>query len=1090
VTDTVRSDPASSQPAGSDPTQSPARPATASWSGRTVRARASRLPQRGPRTWAGRLSILAGSAAIALGVSDAINRWFLAPGGLQASTDVVGYPTVRNFDAVHYVELFALAAVVFPVVLGVSFLVLDRVLPRLIARFGRQALVNGSGVAARLAIPGVALGLGAAVAGEVVGQGSVAAYLAVGAAAYGGAVAVATLLVERLRPGQSYLFRLSEANVVAVPVSLLALAAVSATAGVGVTVTDTVERHPFLPWPLAVLGMVVVVAVVAWRLRAAGPGLEDRRAFERDVVAIVAGSVIVFLLTARLPGSLGSMDTFHEGEFLATPALVRDGAFPWRDLLFIHGLLQDALSSMLGHAVFGDTRWGAVAGSEMLAVPLCFVFSWILLARAIRSNWAILAGYPLLLAAGTDFFGGLVYRSVTLRLAFLPLVVLLAIRAMRSAAIGWSVGLGVAMLAAFVLTPEFAVVLVALAAAVIAHDWVEGPGLRWRARFARTLGCAAGALAAAAAFSLWLGANGALDDFVFYFRTFAPNHELTGGSAIEFQGNGFTYLVAAVLPWALAVVAGVYVAWRLASRRVLRAADWAMGSLVLAGLLFYPKFLARPDAHVYVHVVFALPVLIYALARGLEPGDRDLADAAPGRSPRHALSLLVVGALLMTAVSPALQALGAVPGKFVPGSVAAAEVDRLGYAADALPTGLLEDTRAVIEAVGPDARVFDFTNQPAVLYYLLRQPSPTRYFHVSMAIRERNQTDLIDELEADPPELVLYWSTESGLPFWDGITNQVRHYDVSQYILENYRPWVSVRGQLFYLRNDIDPPDTAALAAEVSSAPHTDQLRDELPPCDWGTAPVFLDSADQVGTEGRRLATEPMVSELRSFGWVAPVGGQVPERVLAARSDGTVISEAPANVRRPDLAAWAPESIASGFSIVTPLAAGETPGDIHLVGVTARGAAAAVGDSPPLPTGTELRYSGDRRAVVVPATAPGSIDGTGVEGVPDDRSLVRIEVPAGGIADHDWLEMNLDGEPADGRFLLTNTPGNDDPDVGGRPVGQGILFETLDRETDRYLVQAASCPQWQGFQGGPLYLSSTIPVDVALTLQRSLDRPG
>jgi hypothetical protein len=39
-------------------------------------------------------------------------------------------------------------------------------------------------------------------------------------------------------------------------------------------------------------------------------------------------------------------------------------------------------------------------------------------------------------------------------------------------------------------------------------------------------------------------------------------------------------------------------------------------------------------------------------------------------------------------------------------------------------------------------------------------------------------------------------------------------------------------------------------------------------------------------------------------------------------------------------------------------------------------------------------------------------------------------------------------------------------------------------------VQAASCPQWQGFQGGPLYLSSTIPVDVALTLQRSLDRPG
>jgi hypothetical protein len=41
----------------------------------------------------GILSLLAGSAAIALGLCDAINGWLLAPGGLQVSTDVVGYPT-------------------------------------------------------------------------------------------------------------------------------------------------------------------------------------------------------------------------------------------------------------------------------------------------------------------------------------------------------------------------------------------------------------------------------------------------------------------------------------------------------------------------------------------------------------------------------------------------------------------------------------------------------------------------------------------------------------------------------------------------------------------------------------------------------------------------------------------------------------------------------------------------------------------------------------------------------------------------------------------------------------------------------------
>ncbi len=53
--------------------------------------------------------------------------------------------------------------------------------------------------------------------------------------------------------------------------------------------------------------------------------------------------------------------------------------------------------------------------------------------------------------------------------------------------------------------------------------------------------------------------------------------------------NGFEYLVAGVLPWVLAVVTGVYFAWRLASRRALRVADWVIGSLAIAGLIYLPE---------------------------------------------------------------------------------------------------------------------------------------------------------------------------------------------------------------------------------------------------------------------------------------------------------------------------------------------------------------------------------------------------------------------------------------------------------------------------------------------------------------------
>ena len=261
------------------------------------------------------MSIIAGSAAIALGVSDAINRRFLAPGGMHVTTDVVGYPTLRNFDSVHYTELFALAAVVFPVILLVSFVVLDRIVPRVFARFGNERVVNGAGVAGRLAIPGAALGLAVAAAAQQTGRAAVVATMVLGAVAWAVVVGAAAFVLDRLRPGESYAFRLAEANALAVPATLLGLAAVSTATGVEVVDTDTVEHHPFLPWWLAVVGVAVVVGLVAWRLRSAGPGIEDRRAFERDTVALVAGSVIVFLITAKLPGAVGPMDAFHEGEW-------------------------------------------------------------------------------------------------------------------------------------------------------------------------------------------------------------------------------------------------------------------------------------------------------------------------------------------------------------------------------------------------------------------------------------------------------------------------------------------------------------------------------------------------------------------------------------------------------------------------------------------------------------------------------------------------------------------------------------------------------------------------------------------------------
>src|SRR5207302_144912 len=94
--------------------------------------------------------------------------------------------------------------------------------------------------------------------------------------------------------------------------------------------------------------------------------------------------------------------------------------------------------------------------------------------------------------------------------------------------------------------------------------------------------------------------------------------------------------------------------------------------------------------------------------------------------------------------------------------------------------------------------VFDFSNDPGLYYYLLGRGPRTKYYHVSMAIPEAAQDDLIAELRSNRPKLVVFTDDRYGLPGWDGIPNMVRHYDVSQYILDNYRPLVSIRGQVLY----------------------------------------------------------------------------------------------------------------------------------------------------------------------------------------------------------------------------------------------------------------------------------------------------
>lgn len=85
---------------------------------------------------------------------------------------------------------------------------------------------------------------------------------------------------------------------------------------------------------------------------------------------------------------------------------------------------------------------------------------------------------------------------------------------------------------------------------------------------------------------------------------------------------------------------------------------------------------------------------------------------------------------------------------------------------------------------------------------------------------------------------------------WDGIPNAAREYDISQYLLDHYRPFADVDSQLIYVRNDENVTIPASLRLALGSELSAGDLPFQYPDCTWGYAPEFLDVQPSVGESG------------------------------------------------------------------------------------------------------------------------------------------------------------------------------------------------------------------------------------------------
>ena len=1015
-------------------------------------------------------------ALVAIGIAAALTAATVSnlSRSLDVRTDVVGYPIYANFNVNRYVWVYALWAVFFPVVaLGID-LALSRVTRRRLPQADWASTPRPPEAAApaawatpaigviRTAFVGAVLGVEAAIFANLDGPGFVLMVL-VAILLYCGVAFIVAAYAAPMRAGSlSFWDRLATVNLFAAPLTVLGLYGVAEATQVRVLDSGNVYEYGWFPLWLAVAVTAALLAVVVWSTRGAASG-SRRRVLERRALLLVAAPVLLFLVLARLPGEIGAVDSFHEGELMAAADLTADGAVPWRDLLFVHGLLHDVVAPWIGLSTFEDTRWGYNAGALMIVAPVYFISQYFLFAYLFRRNVLFLLGTQLAVVLG-------LIADVHFRFVLMPFALLLLAAVLRKPSWPRAAGLSVLLLIQAVLSPETTVAIPALVVVVGLFELYSYDRARpLMVNFPRTgRMLASGALALAALFAV-LAALRVLDDFVFFYRTFLSDHVLTGGIPVRWVDTRFRF--AAIAPVAL-VIGTIWffaAAWRARKSPVLD--DWVMAGLSLTVLLYYPKFLARADfPHLYQVFAVAVPLVAYALYRLLS-----LLEERPIRlGASHAVPCRWVTAIALIAVavfSPTsvIDAAGAIPGRVSSQAHFDPVSPRLGFLSPrATSIEAIEDVGRILDAyLGPDARVFDFSNNPFLFYYLLDRRPTNRYFHVSMAAREHTQSDLVEDLERRKPPLIVFSSSAAwGLPAWDGISNQVRHYKVSAYLLDRYRPLLSSHSFVFMARKDVDLRRQPGLEAQLHERPVTEGLYDEPIPCDWGYAPNFLGP-----TPDERDAAQAVEVPLRAAegvfaftGWAADLHARRPAQHVVAALGSHVYGQAVPSIDRPEVSGGLgdPGFAGSGFKMIIP--ATVPLQQLRLYGLTRDGTARELIYSPesglaPRSTVPNRVFLSGRSYRVI----PGGIHGWAESVVPEKRTFA-FDLPEGiNTADYDWIEIRTSARFVNDRLGLTDTRGE---------AQRTISFNTLDRGDRSLRINVGACSSWHGVRGGRLYLES------------------
>jgi hypothetical protein len=1003
--------------------------------------------------------------------------WAVIPRTLHLQTGIVGYPTFSGFDYHRYVDAFVLVAAVLPALVfcfGKALTYVPGLGRRRVERAGlfpighrRDETENPStdgiawwcATAARLSLPAGTIALEVSASTKTATGASGAA--AVGAVVYLGVVGITTVFLAR-RSGDPRRL-LAGVNAVASISVVVGLSFVARATNVAVASTGRNVTYDWFPFWISL--PVAAIALTAVILRGRRLGSDRLRRLEGDTLVVGAGLVLLFLLTAHLPGALTSFDAFDGSQYLAAPQLVFvHGELPWKGIFLLHGLIEDLFDGAIGMAIFNHSAWGTFAGLGVLAYPVGGCVYYLFAAYFSRRNSLVAFVTAVLIINGT--------LPSILRFVFLPLLVLAFDWMLRRPNLLRTSVFGASIVIEAILVPEFALMAAGLLGTLVVIEVVERePGASWWAATRRIRRVIVSAACMCVPFLVYLVATGSLSGFVDYYRINGSDHALWGAIPIVWHDAGTR--IELILPILLYLVALACMCRKFRRREGWTTTEWTLIAAATFVPLYAQKFLDRADEGHAVEVftvwiplvILAGTIVISRLDRialsMVQRGGNRFATAATRASVSSPVGALGAVLVVVLCGSQLLSTVRTAPSFLHASAPTPPQVHLLGYAQPGIvDTAQVDELGRVLDAyAGDDGSVLDLSNEPGITYFLLNRPSPTPFFHMEAAETPYAQELAIADIARSRPRVAIFTNDTFGLYIYDGLTSQVRNYLVDSWVLDHYRPVVEVDGQVVLLRNDLvgHVPSVDSLDIPGTS---TSDLYDAGQSCDFGAIPNYLAIPSSVTSEAPTAATLTggRAANTEITGWAVDANELVPAKeVVAVIGRKVIASVGPAQYRL-DIADFykTMRVVDSGFTLDFELPAHRKA---TIYAINANGTASEI-----VPNGITPTWSrhdpqprsirtpdGVVHAVVVGRHLSGWVNTSAVV----DHRLYTLAAPTGrAFSAFGWL-----------RVVATSGLGNAYVTLGDVPQqsGHAVSFHGYGATVSSLTTPVGACLDWHGF---------------------------